>query len=443
VSISKPLERLVVFTRYPKAGEAKTRLIPAVGPQGAADLSKQMTEHVLHRIRSVAACRAVDIEVHYEGGNRSLMEKWLGTDMRYRSQGSGDLGARMERTFSGAFHQGIERVVVIGSDCPGINARTVRTAFDLLDQFDLVLGPAHDGGYYLIGLSRKAPELFQSISWGTSEVRAKTIDTANLLKLRWINIEPLHDVDRAEDLEVWRREVSRVGDSPLPRISVIIPTLNEAEHLEKTLASIENDGSLEILVVDGGSRDETINLAKTFKVRLFTTAAHRARQANAGALAARGDILLFVHGDTRLPPEYHSHVQNSLANPGVVAGAFVLSIDGAEIGLKMIEMLANFRSRVFHLPYGDQALFLRADLFRSLGGFPDMPIMEDFVFIQRLKKKGKISIVPIAVKTSPRRWLKLGILKTTLINQAVLLAYFLGSKPERLVRWYGRNKFRD
>jgi rSAM/selenodomain-associated transferase 2 len=295
----------------------------------------------------------------------------------------------------------------------------------------------------LIGLSREAPELFQHIPWGTSEVRAKTIDIANLLKLQWINIEPLQDVDRVEDLEVWRREVSTGGESPSPQISVIIPTLNEAGHLEETLASIENDGSLEILVVDGGSRDETVNLAKIFEVRLFTTAPHRAKQANAGALAARGDILLFLHGDTRLPPGYQSHVQNTLARPGVVAGAFVLSIDSPEIGLKMIEMLANFRSHVFHMPYGDQALFLRADLFRSMGGFPDMPIMEDFVFIQRLKKKGKISMVPVAVKTSPRRWLKLGILKTTLINQAVLLAYFLGSKPERLVRWYKTTKLRD
>ena len=438
MSIVKPLERLVIFTRYPEPGKAKKRLIPVLGPHGAADLHKHMTEHVLRRIRSLTACRQVDLEVWYEGGNRLLMKNWLGTDMAYRSQGSGDLGARMARTFSTAFHQGIERVVIIGSDCPGINATTIRTAFDLLDQFDLVLGPAEDGGYYLIGLSREAPQLFQGISWGTSEVTAKTIDIANLLELRWINLEPLQDVDRAEDLEVWRREALRGGDSPLPRISVIIPTLNEAEHLKPTLASIKNDGSLEILVVDGGSRDQTVNLAKSFAVRLLATAAHRAKQANAGALAASGDILLFLHADTRLPPGYNTYVRSILQRPGVVAGAFGLSIDSPQIGLRIIETLANVRSQVFHLPYGDQALFLKADLFRSMKGFPDMVIMEDFVFIQRLKTKGKIAIAPVAVKTSPRRWLKLGILKTTLINQAVLLAYFLGSEPDRMVRWYRR-----
>jgi len=443
VIITKALERLIVFTRYPQPGKAKTRLIPVLGPQGAADLHKEMTEHVLRRVRSFTTRRQVEIEVRYEGGNRSLMEKWLGTDVVYRSQGSGDLGVRMERSFSKAFHQGIERVVIIGSDCPGIDANTVRTAFDLLLQFDLVLGPAEDGGYYLIGLSQEAPQLFRGISWGTSGVRAKTIDIAKLLELRWISIEPLPDVDRAEDLEVWRGEISGGGNSPLPRISVIIPTLNEAEHLEATLASITNDGSQEILVVDGGSKDETVNLAKTCEARLFTTVAHRAKQANAGALAARGDILLFLHADTRLPSGYDTYVQNTLAAPGVVGGAFVLSIDGPEVGLRIVEILANFRSHFFHMPYGDQGLFLRADLFRSMGGFPDMPIMEDFVFIQSLKKKGKISIAPVAVKTSSRRWLKLGILKTTLINQAVLLAYFLGSKPERLVSLYGKKKFRD
>jgi hypothetical protein len=371
------------------------------------------------------------------------MEKWLGTGMAYQSQGSGDLGARMRRTFSTAFHQGIERVVIIGSDCPGINATTIRNAFDLLDQFDLVLGPADDGGYYLIGLSREAPQLFQGISWGTSEVRARTIDIANVLELRWINLEPLRDVDRPEDLEVWRREALRGVDPSSLRISVIIPTLNEAEHLEATLASIENDGSVEILVVDGGSSDGTVNLAKSFAVRLLATKAHRAKQANAGGLAASGDILLFLHADTRLPPGYNTYVRNILQRPGVVAGAFALSIDGPQIGLRIIERLANVRSHVFHLPYGDQALFLKRDQFRSMKGFPDMVIMEDFVFIQRLKTKGKIAIAPVAVKTSPRRWLKIGILKATLINQAILLAYFLGSEPDRMVRWYRKKGLRN
>ena len=161
---------------------------------------------------------------------------------------------------------------------------------------------------------------------------------------------------------------------------------------------------------------------------------------NAGAGAASGDVLLFLHGDTRLPVRFDKHILQILAKPGTAAGAFSLGIDGREIGLRVIEKLANFRSRFLQMPYGDQAIFIGSDLFRALGGFPDMPIMEDFVFVQRVKREGRVALAPVAVNTSGRRWLKIGILKTTLINQAVLLAYFLGSDPERLARWYRRQK---
>lgn len=440
VSLIKPLERLVLFTRYPQPGKAKTRLIPVLGPHGAADLQKQMTEHIIGRIRGFIDSHPVDFEVRYEGGNRPLMEEWLGADTSYLSQGRGDLGTRMERTFSEAFHQGVKRVVIVGSDCPGITKATLRTTFDLLSQFDLVLGPANDGGYYLIGLGQETPQLFQGIPWGTGQVRARTVEIAKRLGLQLVNIEPLDDVDRADDLEVWAHQATGKEDPVWPYISIVIPTLNEAINFQATLESIRCSEEVEIIVVDGGSSDETVELAKRFDVRLLTTAAGRARQVNAGALAANGDVLLFLHGDTRLPPGFDGYIRDILARPGIVAGAFALAIDGPEVGLRIIEMLANFRSRIFQMPYGDQGIFLRAELFRSIEGFPDMPIMEDFVFMHKLKKRGQIAIAPLAVKTSARRWLKLGILKTTLINQVVLLAYFLGSDPKLLARWYRRQK---
>jgi len=443
VNGAKPSERLIIFTRYPEPGKTKTRLIPVLGTQGAADLQRQMTEHAINRVRGLVGSRPVDMEVRYEGGNRELMEKWLGSSMSYRPQGGGDVGERMQRAFAEAFQQGLSRVVIMGTDCPGVTGVIARTGFDLLNQFDLVLGAAEDGGYYLIGLRREMEQLFHDIPWGTSEVRARTVEAANQLGLRVVSLDLLDDVDRTEDLKVWERESSGTGDSLLPNISIIIPTLNEAENLRSTLASAKSGADAEIIVVDGGSTDETVELAKSFGVRLLTTAAGRAGQVNVGALAASGDVLLFLHGDTRLPPGFHQHVQGIMARPGTVAGAFSLGIDGTEIGLRIIEKLANFRSRVFQMPYGDQAIFLRANLFRSIGGFPEMPIMEDFVFIQRLKKEGRVVIAPIAVTTSSRRWKELGILKTTMINQAVLLAYFFGSDPERLVRWYRKGKLRD
>jgi len=429
-------ERLILFTRYPEPRKTKTRLIPVLGPQGAADLQKQMTEHVLARTGGFVSQRRVDMEVRYEGGNRGLMEEWLGSRISYRSQGRGDIGTRMAQAFSQAFNQGKKRVVIVGSDCPGINEATVRTAFDLLGQFDLVLGPANDGGYYLIGLRQEETKLFENIPWGTAEVGARTLEIANQLGLRWVKVEPLDDVDRAEDIEVWKSEATGKEAPPNPAISIVIPTLNEAENLAATLASTKSSVDLEIIVVDGGSNDGTTEVAKSFGVRLFTTAANRARQVNAGGLAARGEVLFFLHGDTRLPRGYEWYVMDIMGKPGAVAGAFTLGIDGSEFGFRIIEMLANFRSRVFQMPYGDQGIFLKGEVFRALGGFPDMVLMEDFVLMKRLKKRGKVAILPVAVKTSARRWRKLGILKTTLINQVVLLGYFLGSNPERLARWY-------
>jgi rSAM/selenodomain-associated transferase 2/rSAM/selenodomain-associated transferase 1 len=435
VSRGNSSERLIVFTRYPEPGRSKTRLIPVLGPNGAADLQKQMTELLLARTGSFVSDRRVDMEVRYEGGNRALMEKWLGSHISYRSQGHGDLGSRMAQAFSQAFKQGKKRVVIAGSDCPGINEGIVRTAFDLLDQFDLVLGPANDGGYYLIGLRQEESKLFEDVPWGTAEVGARTLEIANRLRLRWVKIDPLDDVDRAEDIELTRKEVP-----PHPVISIVIPTLNEAANLAATLVSTESGVDLEIIVVDGGSSDGTVEVAKSFGVRLLTSATGRARQANAGGLAARGEVLFFLHGDTRLPQGFEWHVLDIVKKPGVMAGAFTLGIDGSEFGFRIVEMLANFRSRVFQMPYGDQGIFLRREVFRDLGGFPEMFLMEDFVLIQRLRKKGRVTIAPVAVKTSARRWRKLGILKTTLINQAVLLGYFLGSNPEQLASWYKRQQ---
>jgi rSAM/selenodomain-associated transferase 2 len=228
-----------------------------------------------------------------------------------------------------------------------------------------------------------------------------------------------------------------------PVISIIIPALNEAETISATLKSAQAAAGVEVIVVDGGSSDGTAELAKGPGTRLLSIAGGRAKQVNAGASEASGDVLLFLHGDTCLPEEFDKHVFKLLASPGTVAGAFALGIDGPEIGLRAIEKLANFRSWFFQMPYGDQAIFLRSDLFRVIGGFPEMPIMEDFVFMRRVKRKGRVAIAPVAVSTSGRRWLKMGILKTTLLNQAILLAYFIGIDPVRLARWYRRSKSRD
>lgn len=219
-------------------------------------------------------------------------------------------------------------------------------------------------------------------------------------------------------------------------LSVIVPVLNEAHQLSDTLAPLQTLPDVEIIVVDGGSRDDTVAVARSLGVQVIETTPGRAHQMNQGAAAATGAWLLFLHGDTRLPAHAPAHVQTVLAQPGVVAGAFDLRIAATGWGLRWIERGVWARSRLCQLPYGDQALFLRTTTFRQVGGFPELPIMEDFVLVQRLKRLGRIAIAPACVTTSPRRWQKLGVPRTTLINQLMIVGYYLGFSPHRLVRWY-------
>jgi rSAM/selenodomain-associated transferase 2 len=157
---------------------------------------------------------------------------------------------------------------------------------------------------------------------------------------------------------------------------------------------------------------------------------------NQAAAIATGDILLFLHADTRLPPDWHEFINQTLQNPQTIAGAFQLAIDSPHTTLRWIERSVQWRSRFLQLPYGDQAIFLRTETFRTIGGYPDLEIMEDFALIQKLKKLGTIALVPAPVHTSARRWERLGVMRTTLLNQAIVLGYYFGIPPARLRQWY-------
>jgi uncharacterized protein len=441
-SISK--ERLIIFTRYPETGTTKTRMIPILGATGAAKLQREMTEHILYQMGGLSASNHLAIEIRYDGGNEDLMRRWLGSEFEYAYQKGDDLGERMHRAFEDAFESGATSTVIVGTDIPDITARVVKNAFNALKQKGMVLGPAGDGGYYLIGLSKTAfspdaANLFAGIKWGEKNVLKKTINTAADLRINYSLIDELQDVDRPEDLSIWERCKNKTDYHIEPAgISVIIPTLNEAGHIANTIASIGKRNHIQIVVTDGGSSDDTVFIAKSLGATVIQSSPPRSRQLNQGADVASKEVLLFLHADTRLPEDFDKSVFLALKHKGVAAGAFELRIDSHYPILRFIEYVANLRSRYLKLPYGDQAIFMLSEIFHQTGGFPDMPIMEDFELIRRLHKKGDVVTVTKPVVTSSRRWLNQGILKTTLINQLIVLSYYTGISIDTIARLYRR-----
>lgn len=424
-------EHVIVFTRFPEPGLTKTRLIPALGPEGAADLQRLMTVQALQAADHLRSARDVSTEVRFAGGDASRMAAQFGNQHTYLPQRRGNLGTRMYHAFREAFARGSERAVVVGTDCPELDADILSAAFDALRTHDCVIGPARDGGYYLMGLQRPCRQIFEGIDWGSANVFEQTQRQAAAAGLTVYRLSMHADVDEPRDLAVWERHRR-------PVISVIIPALNEAQTIAQAIGSASTGPDVEVIVVDGGSHDGTPQIARVMGARVFSSAAGRAHQMNAGAAAARGSILLFLHADTFLPVGFQRNVCEILARPQVSAGAFQLHIAAPGRSFRWIERLVRYRSTVLQHPYGDQATFLKAETLRQVGGFPDWPILEDYELVRQLRRIGRIAIAPMPVTTSARRWLANGVWRTTLINQACIIARRLGVSPERLAGWRGR-----
>ena len=194
-------DQLTIFTRYPEPGITKTRLISALGEEGAAALQKKLTEKTIQKVEQLVKTSTIEPVICFEGGDLVSMQNWLGPDRFYRQQVHGDLGKKLEKAFDDAFSAGAQRVVTIGCDCPGLTKEHIGRAFDALYLNDLVLGPATDGGYYLIGIKYPIDPLFDDIPWGTDKVFERTVSLAQQLCLSIEILEELHDVDRPEDLE--------------------------------------------------------------------------------------------------------------------------------------------------------------------------------------------------------------------------------------------------
>ena len=199
--------RLILFTRLPIAGKVKTRLIPALGAEGAAALHRRLVLRTLRTAHALCESENVELEIRFCGGGENELRHWLGDGWLCRPQSDGDLGARMAGAFADSFHEGSPATVIIGSDCPALTRAVLAAAFAALRTNPVVFGPATDGGYYLIGLTKLFPELFQGVAWGMETVLAQSLEILARTGVSPAQLAPLDDLDRPEDLAAWRRIV--------------------------------------------------------------------------------------------------------------------------------------------------------------------------------------------------------------------------------------------
>ena len=223
----------------------------------------------------------------------------------------------------------------------------------------------------------------------------------------------------------------------MPLLSIVVPVLDEAASIAATLGALQSlrGAQAEVIVVDGGSRDATCAIARPLADLVLPASRGRAMQMNAGAAAASGDVLVFLHADTTLPPDAARAIEAALA-AGREWGRFDVAIEGSHPMLAVVAMLMNARSRWTGIATGDQAIFVRRAAFHAAGGFPTIPLMEDVAISRALKHMSRPAALRQRVVTSGRRWERHGIFRTIMLMWKLRAAYALGADPHRLARRY-------
>ena len=413
---------LIYFIKAPIEGRVKTRLAKSIGDVNATAFYRYCVEKLL-ALKAPPQC---DKFIAYDDMNETMPLP----SCHLFLQTKGDLGQRMHDAFTHVFSLGYQSVILTGSDIPQIDEAILEDAFALLSASDALLSPTLDGGYYLIGFhaSTFTCKAFEGITYSQEDVFEKTL--GKLKPLHVSQGKMLRDIDTVDDLKAYDKNFF-----VFPHISVIIPVYHEDDTLLQTIDTLrqnakEND--FEIIVVDTSERT-TIDAFSLLHVRTgISKEKGRAHQMNEGALMAQGDIVLFLHADTRVPKHWDEMIKH-----GGKVGAFRLGIDSPQWIYRAIETLVRVRTKIMKIPYGDQGHFFETSFFRQLEGYATIPLMEDIEIMKRVQRRGeKITLLEDKVLTSARRWEKEGIVYTTLRNRVLSLLYFCGVSPSKLLKYY-------
>lgn len=434
-TIKKPQAVIIEFVKYPRAGHVKTRLAAEIGAEAACHIYKKMAMITHRELVKLQEDKISDLIVYADGSDVGSFKRWLPQSDEIWPQPEGDLGVRLGYVFQRAFDLGYRYVAAVGTDCPGLDANKIRDAIGRLKKSDVVIVPAKDGGYALIGTNRFYHELFRAIPWSSGKVFEKTLKIAKMKNLAVAITEPEADIDTKEDLA----KVKNILD---PKISVIIPVLNDHKQLTVTLESFSEpklSDEVEIVIVDGGSDDGLINTGNLANVKIITSGQGRSKQMNLGVYHSKGKWLWFLHADCR--PEKGSILRllDYLDTDHVKWGFFRQTIEDDSIWFRMIEKGNELRARILGLPYGDQGIIIRKNIFHESGGFQDVPFLEDVILSSRLRSICLPKAMPYRLILSHRHWTPLGLFRTTARNILIVLRFLLlCQSPEILFKRYTR-----
>jgi hypothetical protein len=439
--------------KYPTAGKVKTRLGRRIGMLGAL----RLYEKLLRRTLGIAAdakrlLAHLDLFLFYDPPHRGMesRESYPGP-WNFVPQAPGHLGEKMRAAFRYARERGYRQVALIGSDVADLASSDIAAAFQGLEKDPVVLGPARDGGFYLIGLSVCSDVPFRFESWSTPSVYDRTRAVFRKAGLSVKRLPMRRDVDREEDL-------TYLQEQPFFReqVSIIIPFLTTSRSLAALIQRLETQlwPDDEILLVKGcehhrGFRPEETHLRSghwdassefvTPRSRLVLAPKGRGIQQNRGAREARGSLLWFHHADCLPPQNFGYHLRKLSHGSRFSVGCFALRFLTERPALQWISQWANFRARVLKLPYGDQGLFCQRHMFDRVGGFQRAYLMEDVEFVRKSRKLGQLLFVPEPMYASPRKYLQKGILLTSFQNHLLILLHLMGVRDKRLYAIYYRS----
>lgn len=443
IAAPEPVERaarplVLLFVRPPVRGRVKTRLAATEGAGEALRIYRALAEDVHAAALAAQAEGRADLALCVDAGDDAEpavgeVARWLPGARHLWAQGPGDLGQRLARAFVRGFAAGAPAVAAVGSDVVGLTPGRLAQAFEALTRADVALAPAPDGGYGLLALAAPAPQLFERVPWSTAGVAEVTRERAREAGLRLEDLAPLRDVDVAQDL-----------DGALPWVSVLVPVLDEMPRLPERLGALLEQvraagPDAELLVVDGGSRDGSAEAAGAAGARVLVAPRGRGRQLAQAARAARGRWLWTVHADATARPGTLARVL-AFARRGTHAWGIVRTcVEGGGPLLSALSAVTEIRARWLGTPYGDQGVLVQRALYDAVGGYADVPLMEDVLLARALRRRARPALVGGTLCIDGRRWRRHGLLSTSVRNLATLARFaWLGHDPARLAAAYDR-----